>query len=238
MAAISRGSRIVTVGVLFWNLAEGSTVQLQHPFGVITPTVDGDVLAVLAGADAVFTSGDVARLAEGEWSRSGVRRSLDRLVEQGIVDVARVGAGYSFSLNRDHLAAQYIIALANLRATLVQRIGAVLESARQPLVWAAMFGSAARAEMTPTSDIDIFLVCRDSADSETWGAWSGDLAAMISRWTGNDTRLLEMTQSEVEAGAASGDPVLVSIATDALPLFGETAWLRRRVKKRRKTTAR
>src|SRR5690625_1476595 len=101
-------------------------MQLQHPLGVITPTVDGDVLTVLAGATSTFTSGDVLRLAAGNWSRSGIRKSLDRLVTQGVVDVVTVGAGYAFSLNRDHLAAPYIIGIAHLRSELLDRLSTAL----------------------------------------------------------------------------------------------------------------
>lgn len=208
-------------------------MQLQRPFAVITPTVDGDVLAVLAGADTAFTSGDVTRLAAAEWSRSGVRKSLDRLVRQGIVDVSRVGAGYGFKLNRDHLAAQHIVALANLRSALVQKVASELASAPQEPVWAAMFGSAARGDMSAVSDIDIFLVPGHHADMDAWADWSTRFSSTISRWTGNDVRLLEMTESEVAAGAASDDPILTSIANDAVPLFGSSTWLRRQLKRHR-----
>lgn len=98
-------------------------MDLKHPFAVVTPTVDGDVLAVLAGAEAAFTGREVHRLV-GQYSEAGVRKVLGRLVEQGIVLVERAGPSYLYRLNRDHLAAPQIIALAGLRAELLGRLRA------------------------------------------------------------------------------------------------------------------
>ena len=206
-------------------------MQLQHPLRVITPTVDGDVLTVLAGATTSFTSGDVLRLASGSWSRSGIRKSLDRLAAQGIVDVVKVGAGYAFSLNRDHLAAPYVVGIAHLRAELLDRLSAALrEEAPGPPRWAALFGSAARAQMTLTSDIDIFVVPSDDVDPDVWADWSAGFSSSVSRWTGNDARLLEMSTAEVARSVTSGDPILTSVARDAVPLLGDPRWLHRQLR--------
>ncbi|MPV48710.1 nucleotidyltransferase domain-containing protein [Pseudactinotalea sp. HY160] len=206
-------------------------MQLQHPFGVITPTEDGDVLTVLAGAQSSFTSGDVVRLAAGEWSRSGVRRSLDRLAVQGLVESTRVGSGYAFRLNRDHLAAEHVIAIANLRREFIERLRQGLRGAPHPPLWAAMFGSAARGEMSSDSDIDIFLVLDRRVDRDDWADWSTDFASDVTRWTGNDARLMEMTEGEVRDGAAGGDRILTSVAADAIVLVGERRWLHRQLRR-------
>lgn len=205
-------------------------MQLQHPFGVVTPTVDGDVLAVLAGARTTFTSGDVTRLAAGDWSRSGVRKSLDRLAAQGIVEVAKVGAGYAFSLNREHLAAHHILGIAGVRRQLLDRLSSALGEAPTPPVWAALFGSAARGQMSLTSDIDIFMVPEASADRDAWVDWSADFSSRVTRWTGNDTRILEMSVDEVSVGAADGEPLLASVAAEGIPLLGNPRWLHRQLR--------
>src|SRR4051812_29514068 len=95
-------------------------MNLSHPIEVVTPTVDADALAVLAGADAAFTGRQVHQVA-GRHSERGVRNALHRLVEQGIVTSERVGAADRYALNREHLAAPHIEALANLRSELLAR---------------------------------------------------------------------------------------------------------------------
>jgi len=206
-------------------------VQTQHPLAVITPTLDGDVLAVLARADAPYTVGSIQRVLGGR-SYAGIRKVLDRLTQQGIVIAQPVGAAISYRLNREHLAAQHVIALANLRATLVDRIRSFVEAWPVPPVWSALFGSAVRGEMRPDSDIDLFLV-DPAVDQERWEGQVHQLGGEVSRWTGNDVRVLSMTEAEIMAGAATRDPILQSLLDEALTISGEPTWLRRAVTRAR-----
>lgn len=209
-----------------WASIRRCTVLLQHPFGVITPTVDGDVLAVLAGADAAFTTGDVARLVPAR-SIEGIRRALTRLVAHGLVDAELVGRTARYRLNREHLAADAVVAVARQRSTLLTRLGERLATWRPRPVHAALFGSAARGDMHLGSDVDLFLVRPDDSPGDRWEEQVDALIRDVTRWTGNDTRVLAMTESEVRAGAVSGDPVLLSIRDEGLPLAGPEGWLRR-----------
>lgn len=199
---------------------------VQHPFAVVTPTVDGDVLAVLAGADAAYTPGDVARLVPNR-SVEGIRKVLVRLAAHGVVDAEPVGRAVRYRLNREHLAAEPIIALARQRDALLERIGTHLDAWRPRPPYAALFGSAARGDMRPESDIDVFLVRPEGVDDALWDERVAGLARAVTRWTGNDGRVLEMTDAEVRAGAASGDPVLASVRDEALTVLGQPTWLRR-----------
>lgn len=206
-------------------------MQTQHPLAVITPTLDGDVLVVLARADAPYTVGSIQRVIGGR-SYAGIRKVLDRLVRQGTVIAQPVGSVVSYRLNREHLAAQHIIALANLRATLVDRIRTFVEAWPVPPVWTALFGSAARGEMRPDSDIDLFLV-DPGVDPQRWEEQVHQLGGEVSRWTGNDARVLSMTEDEVRAGAVTRDPILQSLIDEALTISGEPMWLRRTVTRAR-----
>ncbi|HZK60317.1 MAG TPA: nucleotidyltransferase domain-containing protein [Cryobacterium sp.] len=200
-------------------------MQIQRPLATITPTLDGDVLAVLAGAEATFTPGQVARLVP-DASVEGIRKVLRRLATQGIVTSERVGQAYTYQLNREHLAAPAVLQLAQQRAALLARLQQAMDAWPVRPVHGALFGSAARGQMSLDSDIDVFLVRPDGAAPDVWETQTGELAAAVTRWTGNDTRILNMTEAEVRAGAASGDPVLRSIVEDGLTVAGRSSWLR------------
>lgn len=200
-------------------------MQMQRPLAVITPTLDADVLTALARAETTFTPGQVARLVP-DASVEGIRKVLRRLTGTGVVTAQRVGNAYTYQLNREHLAAPAILELAAQRTTLLTRIEDTLASWPVPPVYGALFGSAARGQMRPDSDIDIVLIRPDDTDPEAWDTRTGELAAAVTRWTGNDTRVLDMTEAEARAGAATGDPVLTSILQDGLTVAGRPSWLR------------
>lgn len=199
-------------------------MRLAQPFETVTPTVDGEVLLVLAAADRWFPLSRVHTLV-GERSRSGVRKTLLRLVEQGIVQQQRIGPQYSYRLNRDHLAATAVVELSNIFPAYLNRLRETLLAWRVPPVFAALFGSAATAEMRTDSDIDIFLVRPDvSTDDESqqdvWTTQIAELESLSSRWTGNDTRALDMLEADVQRGLEAGDQVLRDIRDDGILLVG------------------
>ena len=196
-------------------------MQLQRPLLTVTQSVDGDVLTVLAGAHAEFTPPEIHRLI-GRWSEQGVRKSLLRLVRQGTVLSRGAGNAYLYQLNRDHLAAPAILELAALRATFLERLRHTISGWDPPPEFAALFGSAARSEMTETSDIDIVVIRPSGLDTEhdSWVDQRAALTSTASAWTGNDVRILELSMPEVHAGLSSGDPVVVDIVKHGTDLYG------------------
>jgi predicted transcriptional regulator len=201
-------------------------VELQRPLAVITPTVDGDVLAVLARAEAAFTGREVHRLV-GRYSEAGVRNVLTRLVEQGVVLVERAGPSYLYRLNRDHLAAPHIVALAGLRAELLERLRQRVGEWEPAPVFAALFGSAARGDMRAGSDIDVLLIRPDTVDPDdsSWTDQVESLVRDVSRWTGNDTRPLEYGDTEALRALKAGTPVLSAIRNEGIGLAGPDRYL-------------
>lgn len=204
-------------------------MELGRPLATITPTLDGDVLAVLARSDVTFTTGQLHRVLTQN-SEEGIRKVLLRLVKQGVVHSDRVGNAFTYRLNRDHLAAEYIIGLAGLQGKLLKQIEDRLEAWKLPPVYAAVFGSAARGSMTADSDLDLLLVRPDDDRDALWETQVNDLAADVTRWTGNDTRPLEFTASEL-ASRGSDEPVLRAALDHGLTVAGNRAWLNRQLRK-------
>jgi predicted nucleotidyltransferase len=203
---------------------EVSAVQLQNPVGVVAPTLDAPVIAVLARAEQSFTGRQVHRLA-GHGTEQGVRNALERLVEQGVVRRSQAGASYLYELNRQHLAAPHLIGLATLRDDLFARWRELIgQWPVQPRV-VVLFGSAARGDMRPNSDIDLLVVTDD--EHEALEESLARLQTSTAEWTGNDTRALHVTASQV----GPDEPAIVAAAEEGITVSGDAAWLRRAVRK-------
>lgn len=195
----------------------------------MTPTLDGDVLAVLARSDATFTTGQLHRVLV-DASIEGIRKVLQRLTKLGVVEATRVGNTYSYQLNRDHLAAPHIIGLARLDEELLKRIEDRLRSWTIPPVYAAVFGSAATGSMTVDSDLDLLLIYPTDADEELWRAQVDELVADVRRWTGNDTRPVEFADIQI---GRHHEPVLSDAAAEGLTLAGSRDWFVKQLRRRK-----
>ena len=141
-------------------------MDLGRPYSSVSPTLEGDVLAVLARTSGPLTGRAVARLA-ARGSQSGINRALDDLVSQGIVGRADAGSSYQYLLNRDHVAAPAVEHIAGLRSLLWERLRQAIADWEPPVVHASVFGSAARGEGGIESDIDVLVVHGEDVDPET-----------------------------------------------------------------------
>ncbi|MFD6893253.1 nucleotidyltransferase family protein [Rhodococcus sp. NPDC060086] len=185
----------------------------------MTPTVDGDVLAVLAAtADNPFTTGQLHRMLS-HYSEAGIRKVLQRLSKQGTVLASKIGNAYVYRLNPDHLGYEHIVGLAGIFNEFLRRVERELSTWPAAPVYAAIFGSAARGTMTVDSDIDIFLVRSDTAPVDDWDGQVTDLLSAITKWTGNDARDLQFTESEITRHR-NDEPVLDDIASEGVTVAG------------------
>lgn len=202
-------------------------MDFRRPLRAVAPTLDGDVLAVLAGADTEFTGRQVHQLVQ-HGSERGVRNALDRLALQGVVSRRGAGSANLYRLNREHLAAPWIQGLAGMRSQLLQRLRERVEDWSIKPVVAVVFGSVARGDASEDSDLDLLVVRPAScpAESPTWETQLAELEESATKWTGNDTRILEFGADELEAQASS-EAVLREAAHEGVPFFGSERRLTR-----------
>lgn len=208
-------------------------MQLNRPFATVTPTLDGDVLAVLASADETFTISQIQRIlttASGE----GIRKVLTRLTAQGVVLHDRVGRTNTYRLNTEHLAAQPIMALAQLNSTFLSRLEKHLARWGTTLRYAAVFGSAATGRMSVDSDIDLLLVRASASEvgegTDVWEQRVTELARQITAWTGNDGRIVEYTEDELRTAIAAGELLLLDVSKQGLTVGGTRTWFTKRLR--------
>ena len=119
----------------------------------------------------------------------------------------------------------------------MQRISTLLKTWEVPSVFAAMFGSATRGGMRPDSDIDLLVVRSDevNAESEDWRDQLAHLSEQVTAWTGNDTRVLELSATEVRRGIAGEERVLTDIHAQGIVLHGSSSYLRPSPRRRGRT---
>lgn len=202
-------------------------MQLQRPFAAITPTVDGDVLGVLASTHTEHTASRLAELIPTR-SLNGIRNAAERLVAHGTVVARDVGRVRTYALNDEHLFASELRAIARPTAALLDRMAEQVSRWASPPGFGAVFGSAARAEMREDSDIDILLVSPRGASDE----WVSDVAALthhVTAMTGNDARILDLEVDDLRSEAHA--PLLRAVVNDGLVFAGSTTWLRRQLRK-------
>ncbi len=201
-------------------------MNFRRPLATVTPTLDGDVLTVLARGDVEFSGRELARrVARG--SAEGVRRAADRLADEGVLSRRAVGGAHLYSLNRRHIAARWIEGLATLPEQLIERMRALVAAWREPAAMVFMFGSAARGEATADSDLDLLVIRRADcdADSESWRAQLLELQLTATAMSGNDTRILEAGEDELGPGPL--DAVLQEVVRDGIELLGSKHALKR-----------
>src|ERR1700689_3504474 len=118
-------------------------MDVSKPHTAICPTLDSDVLAVLAGTTRPLTGREIARLT-GRTSHRGVLEVLHRLVEHGLVERQEAGRALLFTLNREHLAAPAVEVIAGMRAELLRRIRNTVSAWKVEAIHVSIFGSTAR----------------------------------------------------------------------------------------------
>jgi predicted nucleotidyltransferase len=209
-------------------------MDFRRPLSVVAPTLDGDVLGVLAGAHEEFTGRRIHQVL-GRGSEAGVRKAADRLVEQGIVTRRQAGQAKLYSLNRNHLAAAYIEGLGSLRSKLIKKLKATVGRWETPPAYMALFGSVARGEAGPQSDLDLF-VLRPPGTLASNSVWQEQLAKLendATVWTGNEARIVQFRVAELKDLEVR--KIVREVSREGVPIYGDPSELRlapRKVKRR------
>lgn len=196
-------------------------MDVSRPYTAVCPTLEGDVLRVLARTTRVLTGREVAALA-GRRSHSGVLGILHRLTEHGLVNRVELNRAYLFTLNREHLAAPAVEMLMGMRTALRHRISDAVGAWEIAPVHVSMFGSAARGDGSTDSDIDLLVVRPGDVleDDAGWAAQLGDLKDDIRRWTGNYAQIVELVDDEIDRLREGERPIVAALRSDAVLLYG------------------
>jgi predicted nucleotidyltransferase len=195
-------------------------MDFSRPYSVISYPLDSAVLHVLTGTTQGMTGRRIAELTES--TQEGARKALRRLAGIGIVEQQEAGNAILYQLNREHLAAPAVECLTNVRLALLERLTNGFESWTPPPLHASLFGSAARADGTTASDIDLFVVRPASAgdNDRAWREQIERLPEEVHAWTGNSTNIVDIPESALPDLRHRKPAVVRNLEADALTLVG------------------
>jgi predicted nucleotidyltransferase len=178
--------------------------------GIVLAPNEVRVLGALLRVDTPLTGRAVARVTG--LTQPTAQRALARLREEGLVLAESAPPSLLYRANRDHLAMPAMISLLGLDGELRARVADAVAGWRLPPASLVIYGSVARKETTPASDLDVLVVRPDATepDDATWQGQVADLADRLRRWTGRRTSLIDMTQHELVEGLADREPFLVA----------------------------
>jgi Nucleotidyltransferase domain len=196
-------------------------MNLSRAYSAVAPTVEGDVLVVLAGTTQPLTGRRVARLAQ-RGSVAAVAKALGRLVSQGLVLRQEAPPASLYTLNRQHLAAPAVELLALVRTQFLDRLRRAFSTWSIPPMHASLFGSAARGDGDIGSDIDIFVVRPAGVDAEdaTWDKQLQDLGDAVLAWTGNKAGVIDFAEQDIGQLRDENPPILGDLRRDGIDLAG------------------
>lgn len=176
-------------------------MDVARPISSVIPGLPGRVLGVLGRTTAPLTGRGITDALVPAASQAGVAKVLDNLVHHGIVLRTNAGPAAQYTLNREHLAAPHIEALAELRGTFLDRLRAALADLRPPPLSAYLFGSAARGDGSVDSDVDIALILPEEMPAlEAWDAATAELRRRVHAMTGNDVSVFESRPRDLFRG--------------------------------------
>lgn len=195
-------------------------MDFVRPVQAVIPGAQGRILAVLAETSAELNLRGLARLSGVSLAQAS--RVLPALVSLGLVERRDVPPSALFRVVPDHVAVRAVMALSRARDVMLEEIGRAAAKLPGPPVSVIVFGSLARGDGGPESDIDVVLVrsTEVAEDSDLWRsaveAWRRD----VRRMAGTRIDLVEIAEGDIGRLLRSRRPMWQDIRRDGLVVYG------------------
>ena len=189
-----------------------------EPFGGVIPGARGAVLAVLLRTGKPLTGRQIHGLISDIYSLWSAQEALKALTQIGLVETQTVGRAGVHVINEQHSSIAPLRALVDPITALESAIGVAIDSNVKAVI---LFGSVARGEATPTSDIDLAVISSPAWDQRV------KLQDTVRVQLGNHCDVLVFTEAEFSRLAAAGEPVVTDIVRDGVALVGSMPRVKR-----------
>jgi len=195
-------------------------VDYIQPIETLIPGVQGRVLGALARTETEMTIRTVARLAGVSPQQASV--IIAELVSMGLVARREAGSSALVCLDRENEAARIVLALSQLRESVMGRLSELAHAISPPPKSLIVFGSFARSETIATSDLDVLAIRAKevAADDNDWidalGAWE----RVARRIVGNPVNMMVVSADEVPALLRRRSGPWRTIASEGVVLVG------------------
>jgi predicted nucleotidyltransferase len=183
----------------------------NEPFGGVIPGPHGAVLAVLLRTDTPMTGRQIHALLSDDYSLWTVQQALKSLTKLGLTQTQTIGRAGVHTINEEHASVLPLRALLDPVAALREAVSAVTDGDVQAVL---LFGSLARGEATPDSDIDLAVIAPADWDNRV------ELEDSVRTHLGNNCDVLVLTEADFNRLAVSGEPVVSDILRDGVALIG------------------
>jgi predicted nucleotidyltransferase/biotin operon repressor len=156
------------------------------------------LMRVLVRTKGSFTGRELARLIG--YSQNQTRLALEELERNGVVVRQSAGRSYLYSADNENiLIKDFLEAGFRLEDALLDHLAAVyFEEVGRDLVSVVLFGSVAKGEERPESDIDLVVVVRDKADLKVVEDRVAEASAKVTRRFGNQATAIVARKSDYE----------------------------------------
>lgn len=171
-------------------------------------------------------SGTEARRLAGVRSVKAMWTSLDELTELGILLREQTPGTHLYRINREHHLAAPLAALFEAEASRVSEVRKVLRSALEEaglldsVRSAVLYGSNARGEAGPHSDLDVLVVTRDEAAVPLVRDALLDAGNAIENRFGPLLSAYVLPEPRVRERYQDGDPLMHTIEEEGREIFG------------------
>ena len=193
-------------------------MNFGEPFGGIIPGARGAVLAILLRTGTPLTGRQVHGLISDTYSLWSTQEALKALTQMGMVETQTVGRAGVHVINEQHSSIAPLRVLVDPIIALESAIGGAIDSNVKAVI---LFGSVARGEATPTSDIDLAVISSPAWDERV------KLQDTVRVQLGNHCDVLVFTEAEFSRLAAAGEPVVTDIVRDGVALVGSMPRVKR-----------